>query len=175
MRAGESGRLLYFAYGSNMSGPRLAARIDSMRKLGVATLAGHRLAFHKVSHDGSAKCDIAPAPDGRVLGVVFDIAAAEQVLLDRYEGRGQGYEVKDVEVRLADGRTLAAFSYYATRIDPTLLPYDWYRAHVLHGAAEHRLPAPYVRAIEAVAVMTDADVARAARERALYRRATVPD
>jgi len=175
MTAGEPGRLLYFAYGSNMSGPRLAARIASMRKIGVATLAGHRLAFHKVSHDGSGKCDVMPAAQSQVLGVVFDIAAGDQVLLDRYEGRGQGYEVKQVEVQLADGRAVTAFSYYATRIDPELRPYDWYKAHVLHGANEHRLPASYVRAIEAVAVVADVDAARAARERALYRRAPVSD
>jgi len=168
MRAGESGRLLYFAYGSNMSGPRLAARIASMRKIGVATLAGHRLAFHKVSHDGSGKCDIAPAAESRVLGVVFDIAAGEQAVLDRFEGRGQGYEIKPVTVSLAGGDSVQAFSYYATRIDPALRPYDWYKAHVLQGAAEHRLPASYVALIEAVAAIADPDADRAAREWALY-------
>ena len=36
---------LYFAYGSNMSTPRLQARLPHARPLGPAWLDGHRLAF----------------------------------------------------------------------------------------------------------------------------------
>lgn len=165
----DDARLLYFAYGSNMSGPRLAARVQGLRTIGVASLAGHRLAFHKRGRDGSGKCDIAPAAQGRVWGVVFDMPAAQRSALDRHEGLGRGYELKTVELTLAGDRLLTAFCYYATHVDPALQPYDWYRAHVLHGAREHRLPHDYVAAIGAVTAIPDPDAERARRERAIYR------
>jgi hypothetical protein len=163
--------LRYFAYGSNMSGPRLAARIDSMRKLAVARLDGHRLCFHKVSTDGSAKCNVHPSthPDHHVIGVLFEIDRRERPILDRYEGLGRGYEIKQVTLALVDGARLDAFTYYATHVDDQLLPYDWYKAHVLHGALEHGLPADYVAAIRTVATMPDPDPWRQQRELGIYR------
>jgi gamma-glutamylcyclotransferase len=162
--------LLYFAYGSNMSLPRLGARVASLRKLGVARLAGHRLCFHKVGRDGSAKCDVSASddPQDRVLGVLFEIAAAERAALDRCEGLGQGYQIKTVTVTLAGGHQADAFTYYATRIDAGLRPFRWYKAHVLHGALEHGLPEDYVQAIRLVSAMDDPDPARHQRETALY-------
>lgn len=169
MRPDASDRQRYFAYGSNMSGPRLGARIEGVRALGVAALADHRLAFHKLSHDGSAKCDIAPAPGGRVWGVVFDIPADQRPVLDRFEGLGQGYEIKTVTVALADGGQLSAFSYSATRIVTGLLPYAWYKQHVLHGAQQHGLPADYVAAIASQPAASDPDPERHQRELLIYR------
>lgn len=46
----------YFAYGSNMCSGRLSERV-SCTFVAVARLAGHQLRFHKVSKDGSSKCD----------------------------------------------------------------------------------------------------------------------
>lgn len=166
-----SGRLRYFAYGSNMSVPRLAARIGPLSSLGVARLPGHRLCFRKVSHDGSAKCDVRSTDQAahQVLGVLFEIEPDARPVLDRYEGLGQGYEVKQVEVQLDDGRRLQAFTYYATRVDEGLLPYDWYKTHVLRGALENGLPADYVAAIRAVPTVCDPDPLRQQRELSIYR------
>ena len=52
--------------------------------------------------------------------------------------------------------------YYATDIESSLLPYHWYKAFVVAGAHEHGLPAPYVRRLEQVRSVPDADVDRAA-------------
>lgn len=48
---------LNFAYGSNMLTDRLRERVPSARPVAVARLAGHSLRWHKVSIDGSGKCD----------------------------------------------------------------------------------------------------------------------
>lgn len=166
----EAGKVYYFAYGSNMSSPRLRARVADARFLCRAELPGYRLRFHKIGRDGSAKCDAESSGDAtdRVWGVVYAIPTAQRGLLDAYEGLGRGYRAVDIRLRRENGVALTAFCYLATRIDPRLRPFDWYREHVLRGAREHGLPQPYCAAIAAVAIRPDRDVARRAGELALY-------
>jgi gamma-glutamylcyclotransferase (GGCT)/AIG2-like uncharacterized protein YtfP len=163
--------MLYFAYGSNMSVRRLGARVPSARVVGVATLEGHRLLFHKCGRDGSAKCDAACSgePGDRVIGVVYRIDPAHKPRLDEKEGLGNGYEQEHVTVRFADGSTAEALTYFATRTDPALKPFAWYREHVLRGAREHALPEHYVRMIGLVEAIDDPDDGRHAMELAIYR------
>ncbi len=164
--------MLCFAYGSNMSTARLRARTPSARVVAVAVLAEYRLAFHKRSRvDGSAKCDAAYTGrhEDRVIGVVFEIPNHEKPLLDAVEGLGAGYEQRQVSVTLADGQERHAQIYYATDVDESLKPYDWYREHVLIGAREHGLPADYIASIELVESAPDPDRERCRRELAVYR------
>ncbi len=161
----------YFAYGSNMSLARLSARIPSVRRIGVGSLAGYTLVFHKAGEkDGSAKCDafFTGDPSHEVLGVVYGIDPDEKHRLDIIEGVGYGYENRFVTVRLGDGSLLRAWVYCATSIDTALLPFDWYREHVVRGAIENGLPDRYVAMIRAVQVMTDPDRERSARELSIY-------
>lgn len=161
--------LRYFAYGSNMSIRRLSRRVPSARRLGRAKLADHQLRFHKRSHvDGTGKCDIVEVAACDVHGVVFELDAADRPGLDAAEGLNAGYAEKTVQVELASGDRLRAFTYIATITDPDLRPLDWYRQHVLAGAREAGLPADYVRAIEAVVADEDTDAERAARELSVY-------
>ena len=163
--------MLYFAYGSNLSVPRLRQRVPSARPLAVAVLDGHRLAFHKVGRDGSAKCDAALAPqdDATLYGVVYRIDARHKPRLDDAEGLGSGYQQKTVEVRHADGTRCSAFTYYATHIDPGLRPYPWYKEHVVRGARAQALPPAHIALIEAVETIDDPDPQRHQRELAIYR------
>lgn len=164
--------MLYFAYGSNLSTPRLRARTASARALGVAVLAGYRLEFHKAGRDGSAKCDAfwTGHPANRVIGVVFDIEDAEKPELDRAEGLGRGYDQKRVAVTTVAGDSLTVLTYCATRIDVSLRPFHWYKEHVLRGAREYGLPGDYIKWISAIESIADPDPARHERELALYGR-----
>lgn len=49
--------VVYFAYGSNTSTARLRERMPSCKPLGIATLPGHALRFHKRSTDKSGRCN----------------------------------------------------------------------------------------------------------------------
>lgn len=140
-----------FAYGSNMSSTRLRARVPSARVIGRGVLHGHQLVWHKVSIDGSGKCDVitSDTPDAAVHGVVYAIDQSEKATLDHAEGLGKGYDERKVVVEVG-GAPLVATMYYATRKDPGLKPYSWYKAHVLAGAREHDLPLAYIAALEAV-------------------------
>ncbi len=159
-----------FAYGSNLSSARMRQRVPSARFVTVAMLPAHRLRFHKIGRDDSAKCDAAWSgnSDDCVIGVVYEFDAAEKPALDRAEGLGAGYEEKAVELRTPQGK-LDALMYYATKVDDRMKPYRWYREHVLIGARERRLPRDYVARIAAVEAIDDPDVARSERELAIYR------
>ena len=167
--------MLYFAYGSNMSSPRLLLRVPSARKLGTGMLRSHRLCFHKVGRDGSAKCDACETGnfDHVVHGVLFIIAPEDRSALDEVEGVGCGYEVKDVSVRMLDDQKVTAFTYYATRVDTSLKPLDWYRQHVIYGAVENNLPAAYQQYIRLTESVADSDAKRRERELSVYRKPLV--
>lgn len=143
-------RVHTFAYGSNMLSARLKERCPSARALGVAKLPGYELRWHKRSRDGSGKGDIVPSDDSHaVFGVVYEIDASELPALDRAEGRGCGYDRRDLQVIL-NGKRVTVWAYVATATDSALKPYAWYKAMVVAGAKEHGLPAPYIANLEVV-------------------------
>ena len=165
-------KLLYFAYGSNMSTLRLRHRTPSACALGIARLPEHRLMFHKVSGDRSGKCDIEHTglETDSVLGVVYELASVEKPVLDQFEDLGSGYDEKQVSVLAANGNSLAAFTYYALRTDPSLKPYDWYKFHLLYGAQEHGFPVEYLQQIENTESLPDPDRERHLTELAIYEK-----
>ena len=163
--------MLYFAYGSNMSLRRIHCRVPSAQRVTTATLAAHRLTFHKVGRDGSAKCDIAPGRHAadQVHGVVYRMDPQHRAALDLAEGLGSGYEVKTVELISDDQARISAFTYFATHIDIALRPYAWYLQHVLYGARENGLPDHYVARIAATETIDDPDHTRARAELEIHR------
>lgn len=131
-------------------------RCPSARALGVGELRGYELKWHKRSTDGSGKCDVVPANDENqiVYGVLFEISASEKSKLDEAEGLGNGYEEKQVQVVFA-GKPRTVTLYAATKTDSSLKPYTWYKAFVVAGAKEHKLPGEYIRQLEAVEATED--------------------
>jgi hypothetical protein len=166
----------YLAYGSNLHPLRLGARVPSARVVGVVALPGYRLAFHKRSIDGSGKCLLYAArdPHHQVYGVLYEIDAGEKTALDRAEGKGGGYCEQVLQVTI-DGLQYAPYLYAAraSHIDPSLLPYHWYKRLVLAGARYHGFPAAYVAAIEATPSKPDDDARRRRENEALLLR-TLP-
>ena len=162
----------YFAYGSNMSTARLRERTPSAKPLGLATLPGHTLRFHKRSKkDQSAKCDAFATADGdsAVIGVLYSFDPAERSALDTAEGAGKGYDAKVVTVVNEKGRRRKVLTYLASKeaIDDGLKPYTWYKDHVLAGSTEHGLPPDYIaQYIQSVEAVEDPDRDRDKKERA---------
>ena len=161
----------YFAYGSNMHPRRLGARLSSARPIGARALAGYALRFHKAGKDGSAKCDAEPTgnAEDRVWGVLYEIDAAQEAVLDRVEGLGIGYRKAQVRLASAAGEGCDAFIYRALRIDAALRPFAWYKRHVVEGARAAGLPTAYVAAIERLPALPDPCAERARREFAIYQ------
>ena len=162
--------VVYFAYGSNMSTARLRERMPSCKALGIATLPGHALHFHKRSADKSGKCNaFASGNDSSVIGVLFSFDPAERARLDEAEGVGSGYEHAMVTVINDKGRRRKVLTYLATPdyIDDSLKPYSWYKDFVLSGGREHGLPPEYIAEyIQSVETTEDPDTTRDMKQRA---------
>lgn len=158
--------LKYFAYGSNLHPLRLLERVPSSLTLGVAELKHHSLRFHKRGGDGSGKCNVVHtgAATDSVIGVVYQMAAAERHLLDRAEGLGNGYELAENTVSSDDISEHEVFYYQApvAHTDESLLPFTWYKQLVVEGARIHALPAHYVNLLETIRAHNDPDAARSA-------------
>ena len=168
--AGPPEHVVYFAYGSNMATARLRERMPSCKPLGIATLPGHALRFHKRSGDKSGKCNAFAVGDGQsVVGVLFSFDPVERAKLDKAEGVGNGYEHATVTVVNDKGRRRKVLTYLASpnAIDDSLAPYSWYKDFVLAGCAEHGVPTDYIAAyVQSVEATEDPDRARNAKERA---------
>lgn len=146
----------YFAYGSNMLSARLLARCPSAKPLDVARLDGYQLRWHKVSTDGSGKCNIAPdsGEGAHVLGMIYEISSSDKAALDKAEGVGKGYEEESISVAIGECK-YQAIAYLATFTDDTLRPYAWYHAFVLAGAREFDFPDYYLEQIKKTEVRSD--------------------
>lgn len=155
-----------FAYGSNLAVARIEERVGPVVVIASGRLDGHALRFHKAGRDGSGKADAFATgnPADLVCGVVYEMSVEAKRKLDRFEGLGIDYLEKDVTIATAAG-DLASTLYHAhpARIDPSVLPFDWYLRLVVDGARHHGLPEAYVERIAAHASRVDPDRARAKR------------
>jgi len=152
--------MLYFAYGSNMNWQQMRERCPSMRFVGIALLPDHKLAFTRESiNRGCGVADAVREQGQEIWGVVYDIDDLDVANLDRSEGFKPGRpKNKNSYCRrnclvLLDGdrrRQLTASSYFGVpRTDPPL-PNNEYMQLIISGARHWRLPADYVRALEAI-------------------------
>jgi gamma-glutamylcyclotransferase len=160
----------YFAYGSNMLTRRLTAedRAPSAKRVATGYVVGRRLTFDKVSQDASGKCDAehTDVTTDRVYGVVFEIAESERQALGVAEGLNKGYEEKMVNVVTQSG-VAAHMAYIATKKEPTLRPYRWYKALTIAGAVEHDLPKDYIEWIRTIEAVEDPKAERRDKNEAL--------
>jgi len=161
--------MLYFAYGSNMSQKRIESRLPEVQFKGVAKLAGFQLRFHKQGRDGSAKADVVFTnhEDDCVYGALFELSEQDVATLDVIEDCGVGYERKSVNVECV-GQTVSAWIYCALKVDSSLLPFSWYKLHVLKGAEALKLPAKYITLIHDFPACVDSDGERHRKEVSVY-------
>jgi gamma-glutamylcyclotransferase len=157
------------AYGSNMSLNRILARLPNAERIGVASVTGFRLTFDKKGFDNSAKCNALYTGEANdvLFGVLYAINAVEKQILDNIEG--PRYDNQSIIATGLCGTQYSAYCYVANTLDNALLPFDWYVKHVLTGAQEAQLPDYYLAQIEQQAVISDSDLARAAKEFSIYK------
>ena len=162
--------MFYFAYGSNMLIARLAERVPSVRPAGRAWLVGHQLHFHLSGSDESGKCNVLHTGNGSdiVHGALYELDAER---LDRlHAAEGPPYVFLELDVGTPDGVVRAAtYRGRPEYLDDALVPFDWYRDFVTHGAREHELPPDYVARLEGVTTWRDPDEQRAQHNRRILQ------
>ena len=138
-------RMLYFAYGSNMSSARLRSRVVSAELMGRALLKDRKISFNKRSRDGSGKANLVESPGAMTWGVLYDIDSQDLKTLDEVEG---GYERVTVRVWKTYGNVVEAVTYVSTNLTDDPRAYECYKELVLSGAREHNLPRDYIAFLE---------------------------
>jgi len=132
-----------------MSTEQVTAWCPEPRALGPAELPGHRLAFLRCSirwQGGAA--DIVPAEGESVWGVLWELPLGLGEL-DAKEAAGDAYRRCTVDV-LSHGEPTPALAYEVIRKEPhEVAPTRAYLDTLMAGAREHRLPANWLRRIEA--------------------------
>lgn len=150
--------LWYFAYGSNMCRAILRERrgIEPLAAR-VAWLADHRLRFNiPVGPGERGVANIEPRAGARVCGVAYLLTAESCARLDRSEGvHVELYRREAVELVLAHGTRLAAFTYRSSLTSEGRLPSPRYMGLLLAGAAEQHLPEDYVRYLRSFVLARD--------------------
>jgi gamma-glutamylcyclotransferase len=137
--------VLYFAYGSNMSGARLRSRIASAEVVGPAFLKDMEMLFNKRGSDGSGKANLVESPGGVTWGVLWKISPRDLDTLDKVEG---GYDRVAVQAWKSDGNVVGAVTYVSGRLSDDPRAYEWYKEIVIAGAREHDLPRDYIAYLE---------------------------
>jgi hypothetical protein len=134
---------LYFAYGANMDGALLAARLGRpdpavfRRRRGL--LADHALVFDKLaaSEPGVGYANLSPSPGESVEGVLNELDDEDLLRLDRIELVPIHYTRRTAAVLdPATHSVIAAEAYWAVpeRVRPGLLPRRDYMERLLRGA-----------------------------------------
>lgn len=154
--------MLYFAYGSNMCldhltdflgtrGVTLDTELDGQHAL----LHDYRLRtnYFATSH-GAGACNIEPAHDQRVEGVLWSITPAIQDVLRIKEGYPHRYEEIEVIVHTASTQGgVRAITYVVTpqhRLDVDLPVTARYRDFVLDGAKQFNLTNEYQKKLRSL-------------------------
>jgi hypothetical protein len=147
--AGEAGEEIeavstqpYFAYGSNMNIEQMKDRCPTAVQKGVAKLPKHRFLINT-----RGVASVEPDKKADVYGVLWNITAADEAVLDRYEGVNSGLYLKRVLDVQMDARVVPALIYVAANnhYGSSRLRY---LETILKGAADNGLPQEYVASLQ---------------------------
>jgi len=147
-------RVLYFAYGSNMSSERLRSRISFMQIISRALLKDWKVVFNKRSNDGSGKANLVESPGAVTWGVLYEIDVQDLDTLDKIEA---GYEHTTVRIWTPDGNVVEAVTYISENLTDDPRAYKWYKELILSGARENNLPQDYIAYLEELPVKPNSD------------------
>jgi gamma-glutamylcyclotransferase len=134
-----------------MSRAVMRSRAAEVAEDQVGKLENYEIIFNKKARGGSATANIRPAPGKNVYGVLYRIAEPALRSLDRFQGAPEHYRRIEVSVTASDGNKIAAQAYIATKVEKGLRPAGHYLQSILDAAAEHNLPAEYVKELKATA------------------------
>lgn len=144
----------YFAYGGDMNAAQIKARSPWAKRVTTGILRDYRLAFygHSQRWDGAEET-VEPAVGAIVCGVVYELSHSALDRLDAWQGvrlDGSGrYFHSPTDILGTDGKRYAALTYRKDILGVPRPPSTEFLAYLIAGAEENKLPADYVRALQA--------------------------
>nr|XP_054931284.1 gamma-glutamylcyclotransferase-like [Dermacentor andersoni] len=137
--------ILYFAYGSNMWSHRMHICNPSAKFFDTAVLEGYYVGFvdYFKSWQGAAAI-LKKNAERTTHGVLWTLPKGDIQNLDRQE---REYEAADVTVKLPSGDKVVCrtYFYHTSRPGKEDIPSLLYKAVIVAGAIEHKLPDSYVQ------------------------------
>lgn len=134
---------LYFAYGSNMNPNQMKKRCPHSKAIAKARLRGFRLAINS-----RGVATVVNDSNKYVSGVVWQISAKDEAMLDVYEGVKAGvYSKKIVSVSFGNNRTKEAL-IYVDKNTYSGTPRVGYLEKIINGAKFFGLDKSYITNLE---------------------------
>ena len=134
----EFTKILYFAYGSNLSIRQMNYRCPNNSKIGIGQLSGYKWI---ISARGYA--NVVKSSNDDVWGVIYEISMLDEEKLDVYEGVSAKCYLKDNLEILIDDRIENCLTY----VDPVTdigIPTSIYPNIINEGLLDSKLPEQYV-------------------------------
>ncbi|XP_044743555.1 gamma-glutamylcyclotransferase-like [Chrysoperla carnea] len=163
------GKLLYFAYASNLLSKRIHFTNPSAVRKCVGKLKDYRLDFgHYSNRWKGAGATIVPTPGHTVWGAIWELDDSLLASLDREEGVHEDmngvlqnmYSRFDVNIETTEGNLITCKTYQQTE-NPEMLnegeslpldrkPSEFYKSVILEGAIESGLPNDYIEKLRKI-------------------------
>ena len=136
----KPGRMLYFAYGSNMDEEQMAYRCPDAEKLTKVTIPDYRFAL-----DEAGVATILPTQGDHVEGLLWSVTPADIKRLDRYEGIAVGCYRKEM-LPIDDYRPgCEALVYLSNRDLTPRRERSGYMERIIQAAVDHQFTKPYIQ------------------------------
>jgi cation transport regulator ChaC len=142
--------MIYYAYCTLLAVDEMHKYCPTARPLGVGCLRGYRLTFATHHRDTvSGGCNLDPAGDAELLGVMYEVTREEMDRLSAASGVDKGF-YKPIEVTVSDesGSAVRAITYVIPEPGGAFRPTAAYVRPILAGARAWSLPAEYIANLE---------------------------
>lgn len=133
---------LYIAYGSNLDTWQMSNRCPGARPVAKSWLHDYRLVFQGMPLNAHA--NVIPEKGQKVPVVVWEISAANEKALDRYEGVKGGYYTKEYFTIEVNGEMVEALIYIMCPRDFNL-PCDIYLETIAYGYHDFNFDIRYLK------------------------------
>ena len=127
----KSNKKLYVAYGSNLHLEQMAYRCPDAKVFGTGVLKNYSLTFWGNTR-GNGVATVLPEAGTDVPVALWEISAADEKNLDRYEGFPYLYRKENIDVLMADGSIVTGMVYLMNHGQPTY-PSDYYYNVIASG------------------------------------------
>ena len=144
-------RVLYFAYGSNLSISQMKRRCPSSKIIRKGVLKQHKIEFRKYSPAwAGGVADIVKSARDNVCGMIYSINMVDLKSLDGYEGYPTCYNRKLVTINCNNQLTKCVWVYYVTKKTPLVNPSKKYLGIIKGAAHNYNFPIYYRNFLQSV-------------------------